>query len=71
MSNKPFIIEIEEAKDELTQCVSHIINDKKIPCYFIVSTLENILQQVRAGAANDVKVAMAQMTNKVETKTEG
>ena len=66
MENKPFIIEVEEAKNELAQCLNHIVNDKKIPCYFILPTMENLLQQVRAGANNELKMAMEQMNKKIE-----
>lgn len=71
MEQKPFIIDVEESKNELVQCVSHIVNDKKVPCYFIAPTLENLLQQVRAGAANELKMAREQMKQKTEQKAEG
>lgn len=61
MEHKPFILEVEESKDELVQCVNHIVNDKGVPCYFILPTLENLTQQVRAVANNELKMAMEQM----------
>jgi hypothetical protein len=64
MEQKPFILEVEESKDELVQCVNHIVNDRGVPCYFIVSTLENILQQVKAGAKNELKLAMEHSKSK-------
>jgi hypothetical protein len=60
MNNKPFIIEVEESKNELVQCVNHIVNEKGVPCYFILPTLENLTQQVRAVANNELKMAMEQ-----------
>lgn len=61
MAKKHFIVEVEESKEELAQCVNHIVNDKCVPCYFILPTLENLVQQVRAGAKNELKMAMEQM----------
>ena len=70
MEQKPFIIEIEEAKNELVQCLSYIVNDKKIPCYFLVSTMENLLQQVRVGANNELQMAIEQIKKPAEQKVE-
>jgi hypothetical protein len=64
MEQKPFILEVEESKDELVQCVNHIVNDRGVPCYFIVSTLENLTQQVRAGANNELKMALEHSKSK-------
>lgn len=60
MAKKYLIIEVEESKDELVQCVNHIVNEKGVPCYFILPTLENIVRQVRDGAHNELKMAMEQ-----------
>lgn len=66
MENKPFIVELEEAKNELAQCLNYLVNEKKIPCYYLVSPMENLLQQVKTGAANELKMAMEQMSKQVE-----
>lgn len=58
---KPLILEIEEAKIELAQCVNHIIQDRGIPCYFLEPTLSEILAQVKACAKNEIAHAQAHM----------
>jgi hypothetical protein len=61
MENKPLIVEIEESKNELIQCVNHIINDKGIPCYFVESMMAGIFEQVKIGAKNELIIAMKQV----------
>ena len=50
--SKPFIVEIDEAKSELSQCVSHLIKEKGIPYYFLESMISEIFEQVKIGAKN-------------------
>jgi len=71
MENKPFIIEIEEAKTELVQCINHIINDRGIPCYFVESMLEGIFHQVKAGAKNELERAKKQIKTENPKTKEG
>ena len=71
MSNKPLIIEIEEAKEELVQCINHIIKDRGIPCYFVESMLDGIFQQVKIGAKNELALAKKQVNTEASQHKEG
>lgn len=58
---RPIIVEIEEAKNELIQCVNDIMQEHKLPCYFIEPILKDIYMQVKTGAQNELESAKAQM----------
>ncbi len=59
--NKPLIIEIEEAKIELTQCVNEILQKHGLNCYLIEPSFAELYAQVRATAQNELAQAKAQM----------
>lgn len=64
MENKierPLILEIEEAKNELIQCVNKIMQEHQLPCYFIEPVLKDIYIQIQNGAKNELETAKAQM----------
>lgn len=59
--SKPFIVEIDEAKSDLVQCVNRLIKEKGIPCYFLESMLSEIFEQVKVGAKNELMIAKEQV----------
>lgn len=58
---KPLILEIDEAKKELTQCVNHIIQEHGLPCYIVDMLLSNIGAQIKEGAKNELAMLKAQI----------
>ena len=61
MENKPLILELEEAKNELAQSINVILQKHKIPCYLIEPTMADLLAQVREVAKNELAIAREQM----------
>ena len=61
MKQKPIILEIEEAKQELIQCVNDILARHQLPCYFIEPTFADLHTQIKAGAQNELAQARALM----------
>lgn len=60
--NKPIILEIEEAKQELIQCVNDIFRKHGLNCYLIEPAFGEVYAQIKAGAQNE----LAQARNQIE-----
>ena len=58
---KPFILEMEEAKLEMVQVINNAIQVRKIPCYIVDTLLAEILAQVKEGAKNELAMARQQV----------
>lgn len=58
---KPFILEIDEAKIEMIQGINNIIQAHKLPLYIVNMILSEIGAQIRDGAINEIKMAKEQM----------
>jgi hypothetical protein len=58
---KPLILEIDEAKKELTQCVNYIMQEHGLPCYLVDMLLSNIAAQIKEGAKNELAMLKAQI----------
>lgn len=58
---RPLIVEIEEAKNELIQCINKIMQEHQLPCYFMEPIFKEIYAQVNAGAQNELKMAKAKI----------
>jgi hypothetical protein len=63
---KPFILEMEEAKLEMIQVINNAIQVRKIPCYLLLSIIENIYRDVQNGAQHEIEIAKQQMKNEEE-----
>lgn len=61
MEQKPIIIRMEEAKQELAQCVNDILQKHGLNCYLIEPTFAELYTQIRATAQNELAQARAQM----------
>lgn len=61
MENKPIILEIEESKQELIQCVNDIIYRHGLNCYLLEPIFAELYKQVKSGAQNELAQARAQM----------
>lgn len=66
MENKPIILELEEAKNEIAQSINMILQNHKIPCYLIEPTIVDLLAQVREVAKNELAMAREQMKGAAE-----
>lgn len=60
---KPLILEIDEAKLEMVQCVNNIIQVHKLPFYVIDMLLSDIGSQIKNAAKDELKAAREQMNN--------
>jgi hypothetical protein len=58
---KPMIIEVAEAKNEIVQCINNAIQMHKLPCYIIDLILSEVSAQVKMGANNELTSARKQM----------
>lgn len=58
---RPFILEIDEAKNEIIQVVNDAINVHKVPCYIVDMILSDVYAQVKEGAKNELAMAKAQI----------
>ena len=58
---RPFILEIDEAKMEIIQVINKAIQVRRLPCYIVDMILSDICIQVKEGAKNELKMAKAQM----------
>jgi hypothetical protein len=58
---KPIILEIEEARQELVQCVNDILTKHKLSCYLIEPMFAELYTEIKAGARNEIAQARAQV----------
>lgn len=65
---KPLIIEIDEAKKELSQCVSDILQKHGLNCYLIEPAFADLYMQIKASAQNELAQARSQMAAMDATK---
>ena len=61
MEQKPIILEMDEAKQELVQCVNEILSKHRLSCYLIEPMFAELYAQVKASAQNELAQARAQM----------
>jgi hypothetical protein len=60
---KPFLLEIEEAKLEIIQAINSAIQIHKLPYYIIEMILANAHSQIKEGAKNELEMIKAQTDN--------
>jgi hypothetical protein len=61
MEQKPLILEMDEAKRELVQCVNDILQKHGLNCYLIEPMFAELYAQIKATAQNELMQARAQM----------
>lgn len=61
MEQKPIILEMDEAKQELVQCVNDILSRHRLSCYLIEPMFAELYSQIKASAQNEVAQARAAM----------
>ena len=55
------IIEIDDAKNELVQCINDILRKHGLNCYLIEPMFARLYSQIKASAQNELAQAKAQM----------
>ena len=60
--NRPFILEVDEAKKELIQVINNAIQVRKLPCYIIEMILTDLYAQIKEGAKSELEMAKAQVS---------
>lgn len=66
MEQKPLILEIDEAKIELAQCVNDILQKHGLNCYLMEPTFAELYAQIKATARNELAQAKVQMKQGAE-----
>ena len=56
---RPIILEIEDAKKELIQCVNNIMQTHKLSCYLIEPMFAEIYRQIKLTAQSELAEAIA------------
>ena len=68
---RPIILELDEAKQELVQFVNNILTRHKLPCYLIEPIFAELYSQIRMSAQNEIAQAREQFnTTQVENGAE-
>jgi hypothetical protein len=67
---KPFILEMEEAKLEIVQAINNAIQEHKMPCYIIDIMLSEITAQIKEGAKNELAMARQQVEEQQSSNEE-
>ena len=60
MEKKPIILEMDEAKQELVQCVNDILAKHRLSCYLIEPMFAELYVEIKASAKNELAQARAQ-----------
>ena len=60
MEQKPIILEMDEAKQELVQCVNDMLSRHRLSCYLIEPMFAELYAQIKASAQNELTQARAQ-----------
>ena len=63
---KPFILEMDEAKAEIIQVINNAIQVRKLPCYILDTILTEIGVQIKEGAKQELAMARQQMEQSEE-----
>ena len=65
-TQKPLIVEIEEAKKEITEAVNNALQKHNLPCYLIEPTVSMLAMQLKDGAKSELEMAKAQMDEEIK-----
>lgn len=59
--DKPFILEIDEAKTEMVTCMNDIIKKHKLPFYIVEMLMSSIYNQIQDAAKSELAMAKKQV----------
>ena len=65
---KPFILEMDEAKTEIAQAINNAIQVRRLPLSIVDMILSEFYIQVKDGAKQEIAMARAQMENNEEAE---
>ena len=57
---RPFILEMDDAKNELIQCVNSIMQQHRLSCYLLEPMFADLYSQIKATAQQELAQARAQ-----------
>ena len=57
MMNKPLILELEEATQELTEAVERVSRDHGLPCYLLEPIVSELLTRLQNGKRKELEEA--------------
>ena len=60
-NKKPFLLELDEAKNEIIQVVNKALHTHNLSCYLVDLILSEIGSQVKEGAKQEILMAKVQM----------
>lgn len=69
MEQKPLILRMEEAKQELIQCMNEILRKHGLNCYLIEPAFSELYAQIRSSAQNELAQAKGQMDKEMRQIT--
>ena len=69
MKQKSIILEIDEAKRELVQCVNDILQNHGLNCYLIEPMFAELHTQIKATAQSELAQARAEAANVTSDNT--
>ena len=64
---RPIILEMDDAKKELVECVNNIMRTHGLSCYLIEPMFAELYSQIKVTAQNELEMARA---NEVDKGTE-
>ena len=70
MEQKPIILEMDEAKQELIQCVNDILQRHRLNCYLIEPMFAELYAEVKASAQRELAQAKSQEAARQQMMTE-
>lgn len=70
MEQKSIILEMDEAKQELIQCINDIMQRHGLSCYLLEPAFAELYAEVKATAQNELAQARAQEAAKNKGATE-
>lgn len=59
---RPIILEIDDAKQELIQCVNNIMQTHRLSCYLLEPIFAELYSQIKTTAQNELAQARANET---------
>ena len=65
---RPIILEMDEAKQELVQCVNDILMKHRLSCYLIEPMFAELHTQIKASAQNEL--AQARANDKIDAEVQ-
>lgn len=69
MNNKPLVLRLREAKENLVAAVNAAIKELDLPCYLLEPIISEVYKQVSASALREYETAKKQTETRTHTPT--